>query len=346
MPILSASALKLYTANILIAAGVPASAAELISDSLVSANLRGVDSHGVQLLPFYVQQIEQGNLNPLANGHVVTSEGACLLFDAECAFGQVAAAQACDHAVRLADEFAIGFVTVRDSNHFGAAAYWGSRIESSGKIGVVFCNASPLVAPWQAKQPVMGTNPICVAVPGPWLLDMATSAVAYNKIYDAAMRNVPSIPEGWALNAAGASASKPSEALKGSVMPLGGLVAGFKGSGLAASVEILCSVLSGGPIGREVGSMRNGGRMNVSQTFLAIDIKRFLPVEDFRQRVEHFVTMMKSAPVAEGFDEVLVAGDPQWRTERQRSAEGIPIPGATWNLIARTADKLGIFMAA
>ena len=86
--------------------------------------------------------------------------------------------------------------------------------------------------------------------------------------------------------------------------------------------------------------------MNVSQTFLAIDIKRFLPVEDFRQRVEHFVTMMKSSPVAEGFDEVLVAGDPQWRTERQRSAEGIPIPAATWNLIARTADKLGIFMAA
>jgi len=86
--------------------------------------------------------------------------------------------------------------------------------------------------------------------------------------------------------------------------------------------------------------------MNVSQTFLAIDIKRFLPLEDFRRRVEHFVTMMKSAPVAEGFDEVLVAGDLQWRTERQRSAEGIPIPGTTWKLIGRTAEKLGIFVAA
>jgi LDH2 family malate/lactate/ureidoglycolate dehydrogenase len=346
MPVVSAHSLKLYTEKILIAAGVPQAAAELISDSLVSANLRGVDSHGVQLLPLYIQQIEQGNLDPQARGHVVSSDGACLLFNAECAFGQVAAAQACDHAVRLADEFGLGFVTVRNSNHFGAAAYWGTRMEAAGKIGIVFCNASPLVAPWQAKQPVMGTNPICVAVPGPWLLDMATSAVAYNKIYDAAMRNAPSIPEGWALNASGGSASKPAEALKGSVMPLGGQVAGFKGSGLAAAVEILCSVLSGGPIGREVGSMRSGGRMNVSQTFLAIDIKRFMPVEEFRQRVEHFVAMMKSTPPAEGYDEVLVAGDPQWRAERQRSIEGISIPEATWRLIARTADKLGISLAA
>lgn len=346
MPIVSVTSLKLYLNKILVAAGAPEAAAELVSDSLVSANLRGVDSHGVQLLPLYIQQIEQGNLNPLTTGHVVSSEGACLLYDAECTFGQVAAAQACDHAVRLADEYGTGFVTVRNSNHFGAAAYWASRMEATGKIGIVFCNASPLVAPWQAKQPVMGTNPICVAVPGPWLLDMATSAVAYNKIYDAALKNAPSIPEGWALNASGASAIKPAEALKGSVMPLGGQVAGFKGSGLAAAVEILCSVLSGGPIGREVGSMRNGGRMNVSQTFLAIDIKRFLPVDEFRQRVEHFVTMMKSASPAEGYEEVLVAGDPQLRAERQRSTEGIPIPDASWKLIVRTADKLGIPAAA
>src|SRR3954463_7983173 len=116
MPVISANALELYVKQILMAAGAPDAAAGLVSHSLVSANLRGVDSHGVQLLPFYIQQIEQGNLNPLASGHVVTSDGACLLFDAECAFGQVAAAKACDHAVRLADEFGTGFVTVRDSN--------------------------------------------------------------------------------------------------------------------------------------------------------------------------------------------------------------------------------------
>src|SRR3954465_2240378 len=109
MPIISANSLKLYTGKILMAAGAPASAAELISDSLVSANLRGVDSHGVQLLPLYVQQIEQGNLDPAARGHVVSSEGASPLFDAEGPFGQVAAAKACDHAIRLADEFALGF---------------------------------------------------------------------------------------------------------------------------------------------------------------------------------------------------------------------------------------------
>jgi LDH2 family malate/lactate/ureidoglycolate dehydrogenase len=342
MPVISANTLELYVKQILMAAGAPDAAAGLVSHSLVSANLRGVDSHGVQLLPLYIQQIEQGNLDPLATGSIVSSDGACLLFDAACAFGQIAAAQCCDHAVRLADEYGVGLVTARNSNHFGAAAYWGSRMKDSGKIGIVLCNASPLVAPWQAKQPVMGTNPICVAVPGPWLLDMATSAVAFNRIYDAAMRNASTIPDGWALNASGVPASTPSEALRGSVMPLGGLVAGYKGTGMAAAVEILCSVLGGGPIGREVGSMRAGGRMNVSQTFIAIDIKRFLPVEQFEQRMEHFVAMMKSAPVAEGFSEVLVAGDPQWRAEQKRATDGIPIPEATWKLINRTAEKLAV----
>ncbi len=341
MPVIFANKLELYVKQILMAAGAPNAAAGLVSHSLVSANLRGVDSHGVQLLPLYIQQIEQGNLDPLATGNIVSSNAACLLFDGECAFGQVAAAHCCDHAVRLADEHGIGFVTARNSNHFGAAAYWGNRIKDSGKIGIVLCNASPLVAPWQSKQPVMGTNPICVAVPGPWLLDMATSAVAFNRIYDAAMRNATAIPDGWALNASGAPASTPAEAMRGSVMPLGGLVAGFKGTGLAA-VEVLCSVLGGGPMGREVGSMRAGGRMNVSQTFIAIDIKRFLPVEQFEQRMEHFVAMMKSAPVAEGFSEVLVAGDPQWRTEKQRATDGIPIPEATWKQINRAADKLAV----
>ncbi len=148
------------------AAGAPDAAAGLVSHSLVSANVRGVDSHGVQLLPLYIQQIEQGNLDPLATGNIVSSDRACLVFDAACAFGQVAASQCCDHAARLAENYGVGFVTARNSNHFGAAAYWGNRIKASGKIGIVLCNASPLVAPWQSKQPVMGTNPICVAVPG------------------------------------------------------------------------------------------------------------------------------------------------------------------------------------
>ncbi len=192
------------------AAGAPEPAAELISDLLVSANLRGVDSHRSSFCPF--TRLSRATLIRVREP----------------------AEEACDHAVRLADELALGFVTVRNSNHFGAAAYWGSRMEAAGKIGIVFCDASPLVAPWQGKQSVMGTNPICAVVPGPGFGN-GHQCGRIQQIYDEAMTNAPSIPEGWALNAFGASACKPAEALKGSVMPLRGQVAGFQGSGLAAA---------------------------------------------------------------------------------------------------------------
>ncbi|MBV8817026.1 MAG: Ldh family oxidoreductase, partial [Acidobacteriaceae bacterium] len=160
-------ALELFARQILEATGVATDKAHLVAHSLVASNLRAVDSHGIQLLPFYIDQIEHGNINVHVAGHVVSESGGCVLYDGENAIGQVVADRCCDHAMRVAKQNGIAIVVARDSNHFGAAAFWGSKISSAGLLSLVMCNASPLVAPWQGKEPRFGTNPICVSVPGP-----------------------------------------------------------------------------------------------------------------------------------------------------------------------------------
>jgi LDH2 family malate/lactate/ureidoglycolate dehydrogenase len=343
MPRVFSDELERFVREVLAAAGAPADAAELTSIALVAANLRGVDSHGVRLLPVYVEQLRSGDMNARAKGRIVSENQACLVFDAENGIGQVAAAQCCDHAVRLSRAFGLGFVVARNSNHFGAAAYWGARMADQGQVGIVLCNASRLVAPWQGREPRMGTNPICIAVPGPWLLDMSTTAVAANRIWAAVASKADSIPQGWALNAAGAPTTNPSEAMAGLLMPLGGQAAGHKGSGLGAAVEILCAVLGGGAMAGEVGSMHKRGRpVGVSQCFLAIDIERFMPLTEFKARLERFVADLKSAAPAEGFDEVLAAGEPEQRKEQERRRAGIPIPVEVWNSLLYLSSQLGV----
>jgi LDH2 family malate/lactate/ureidoglycolate dehydrogenase len=278
-----------------------------------------------------------------AKGRILSEKQGSLLFDAENGIGQVVAAQCCDHAIRLSRAFGLGFVVARNSNHFGAAAYWGTRMAEKGQVGIVLCNASRLVAPWQGREPRMGTNPICIAVPGSWLLDMSTTAVAANRIWAAIAANADSIPQGWALDTAGVPTSNLSEAAKGSLMPLGGEAAGHKGSGLAAAVEILCAVLGGGAMAGEVGSMRKRGEpVGVSQSFLAIDIERFMPLLEFKVRLERFVADLKSTAPAEGFDAVLTAGEPEWRTEQKRLREGIPIPNEVWQTLLKLRSQLGV----
>ena len=339
MPVISADELTAWSATLLEAASYPRPAAQLTAESLVAANLRGVDSHGVQLLPYYIEQVERGDMDPAARGHVVSESGACLLYDGANGPGQCAATDCCAHAVHLAYKHGVGLATARDSNHFGAAAYWAQKISTAGMIGIVMCNASPIVAPWQAKEPRLGTNPICMSVPGPWLLDMATTTVANNRIFKALVNGEETIPAGWAMDRDGVPTTSTDAAVRGLPMPLGG----YKGSGLAMMAEILCGALSGGAMGTEVGGIRVEGKpTRVSQTFLAIDIARFMPVDVFTRRVEWLVGTIKSATPAKGYDEVLVAGDPEWRAEAERRAGGIPLGEGTCEALAKTADRLGV----
>jgi LDH2 family malate/lactate/ureidoglycolate dehydrogenase len=337
--VILAPELTTFARQILEAVKVPAVKAELVARSLVAANLRGVDSHGVQLLAFYVEQIEYGDVNPAAEGHIISENGGSMIFHGEDGLGQHVADVCSDHAIRLARQHGLAMVVSRESNHFGAAAYWAQKMAAAGQIGIVMCDASSIVPPWQAKETRLGTNPICMAVPGPWLLDMATTTVAANKIFKAAFNNQPVIPPGWAMDKQGVPTTDTKTAMNGLIMPLGG----YKGSGLAMMVEILSAVLSGGAMSTELGGIRIRGRkFRVNQSFMAIDIERFMPIADFSTRMEKLVGMIKSAAPAAGYDEVLVAGDPEWRTEELRKREGIPLGGGTWQTLAKIAEKRGV----
>jgi LDH2 family malate/lactate/ureidoglycolate dehydrogenase len=339
MPTVAAPVLRSFSESILLAADVPAHKAAIVAASLVAANLRGVDSHGIQLLTFYVDQLLAGEMNPHAEGRIVSESGSCLLFDGQNGIGQWVAETCCGHAIRIAGEHGVALVTARESNHFGACAWWAEKMRDAGKIGIVMCNASPIVPPWQAKEGRFGTNPICMAVPGPWLLDMATTTVAAGKVFKAFINHQPEIPAGWAFNSEGVPTTKTEEAYHGMLMPLGG----YKGSGLGFLVEILCAVLSGGAMSNEVGGIRFRGKLvRTSQMFIAIDVARFMPLEEFTARMESLVALVKSAPPAPGYHEVLVAGEPEWRTEAERLRNGIPISEGNWETLVKTAERVKV----
>ena len=327
--------------KLLAAVQVEPAKAELVVKSLLGASLRGVDSHGIQLLPFYIEQIEMKTIDIAADGHIVSVSGGTMVYDGEYGIGQWIAQACSDHAIRLAKANGVSFVVARESSHFGAAAWWAQRMSSAGLIGIVMCNASPLVAPWQGKDKRFGTNPICMSVPGPetWLLDMATTTVAMGKIFKAQLSNQVSIPAGWAMDAEGVPTTDTQTALDGLLMPLGG----YKGSGLAMMAEILCAVLGGGAMSTELGGIRFRDRpMRVSQCFIGIDVSRFMLEEEFYQRIGTLVDLVKSSAPATGFDEVLVAGEPEWRNEVLRRKDGIPISEGTWEKLTSMAQRFQI----
>ena len=340
---IGAEELTRFGEEILRAAGMPDDRAALVARSLVAANLRGVDSHGVQLIAQYLPHLEAGFFNLATNGCIISETPTTMVYDGENGVGQWIAGIAAGYASRLACGSGLGMVTVRNSNHIGMAAFWALRMVEHGQIGLVFTNATPLVAPWQGRERRLSTNPICMAVPGgkrpAWVLDTATTTVATGKIMKAVHKGDPALPVGWALDERGRSTTSTAEAVRGFLMPLGG----YKGYGLGMMVEILCSVLSGGLIGSEVGDPREGcGPVGYSQCFLAIEVERLVPRDVFTRRMDHLIGLMKSSAPAEGYDEVLVAGEPEWRAEEARLCEGIPLDEGIWTKLLAEAQRLGV----
>ena len=341
--VIEAGRLAAFATEIFRAAGVPLERAAMAAESLVAANLRGVDSHGIQLLSFYVEQILAGDVDPAAAGEVASQAGSCVVYDGHNGLGQSVAHECCRIGVELTREHGLSLVVARESNHFGAAAWWAQKYSAVGLIGLVFCNASPIVPPWQGREGRIGTNPICMSVPGgaepPWLLDMATTTVAAGKVYKASLNGQQTIPPGWALDSEGSPTTSVEEALRGLIAPLGG----YKGSGLAMMVEVLCAVLGGGAMSTELGGIRVRGRpMRPSQAFIGIDIARFLPPDEFKARMDWLIRRVKDTPPGRGYSEVLVAGEPELRAEEIRRREGIPIEPGNWEALTNTARRLGV----
>jgi LDH2 family malate/lactate/ureidoglycolate dehydrogenase len=335
-----AAALERWTRALLEGAGLEAEPAATVAETLVWTSLRGTDSHGVARVPVYAERLRSGVLNNHPRPEVVRRDGAVAVVDGDHGPGQVAAVVATDLSIELARGFGVGVVSVRRSGHYGAAAFYAMRAAEAGLVGMSMTNTEPLVIPWGGVDPALGTNPIALAAPsadGIFNVDMATSQVAINRVFNARDEG-RSIPEGWGVDERGEPTTDPAKVK--SAVPLGG----YKGYGLALLVEILCGVLAGAGVREGVGDLYSGGevRQNTGHFHLAIDPERTVGRDAFAGVLGTLLDELRAIPPARGFDEVLVAGDPEARAAAERSRDGIPIVPALWTKLCALSDELGI----
>ena len=316
--------------------GVSAEDARVTTDVLVLADLRGIGSHGVARLPRYVTGIKEGYMKPVDHSHILKETKATALVDGEQSLGQVVGKKGMDLAIRKAKDTAVGIVTVRNSNHYGIAAYYSLLALEHDLIGVSMTNAAPLVVPTFGRTSVLGTNPISLAAPGlaekPFVLDMATSVVPRGKVevYDRLGKPMPS---GWAVDETGRTSSDAkgvlnalAKRLGGGLLPLGGEgedFSGHKGYGLALLVDVLSGVLSGAATGLQV--YADEKRPDVGHFFMAIDPAAFRPIDEFKRDMDRLARELKDSPKAQGQARIYVHGEKSFaRTEAFRR-EGIPL---------------------
>jgi LDH2 family malate/lactate/ureidoglycolate dehydrogenase len=339
--LVGAGELERWTRALLEAAGLESEpAAATVAETLVWTSLRGTDSHGVARVPVYAERLRTGVLNNHPRPEVVRRDGAIAVVDGDHGPGQVAAVVATDLSIELAREHGVGVVSVRRSGHYGAAAFYAMRAAEAGLVGMSMTNTEPLVIPWGGVDPALGTNPIALAAPsagGIFNVDMATSQVAINRVFNARDEG-RSIPEGWGVDEHGEPTTDPAQVK--SAVPLGG----YKGYGLALLVEVLCGVLAGAGVRDGVGDLYSGGevRQNTGHFHLAIDPERTVGRDAFAGVLGNLLDELRAIPPARGFDEVLVAGDPEDRARAERERDGIPIVPALWTKLCALSEELGI----
>jgi LDH2 family malate/lactate/ureidoglycolate dehydrogenase len=321
----AADATDAFVRRLLVAHDVPEDDAAIIAGCLVSADLRGVDTHGIARLPGYLDRVRRGLINPrpVLTPKRVTPVAASL--DGQDGFGFVVGMRAINEAMAMAGTFGIGIVSVRRSTHFGMAASYVLPAIDAGFIALVFSNASPAMPPWGGREGLLGTNPFAAGAPGgtlaPFLLDMSPAVAARGKIRRAERRG-ESIPLGYALDGQGRPTTDPKAALGGVVLPIGG----YKGSGLSMLMDIFGGVISGAAFAGDVADQYKvfDRPQDVGNFFLAMKADLFVSKTDYRARMDTLVQRVRDCPKADGFDEILMPGEPEARHEAERRRTGIP----------------------
>jgi ureidoglycolate dehydrogenase (NAD+) len=293
---------------------------------LVTANLSGVDSHGVVRLAHYLRRLENGTIQPRPQLTFTQTAPAVGTLDGGHGLGHVVAYHATTHAMALAAAAGSGLVSIGNSSHFGMAGFYILRMSEAGFAGMSMTATDRMLVPFGARKAFFGTNPICFGFPTdgiPVVLDMATTAVAYGKVALAAVEG-QAIPATWALDADGNATTDPTA--------VAGLhpAAGPKGSGLAMVIDIFCSLLAGMPWGPHINQMYGemAAPRELGHFIMAIDVKRFLPLEHFKESLGAMIQELTALEPAAGFDQVYYPGQIEGLRRAQRRVAGIPIePG-------------------
>jgi LDH2 family malate/lactate/ureidoglycolate dehydrogenase len=318
--------------------GVPESPSRLVAESLVAADLEGIASHGVMLVPMYVDRLLAGSISKKTQARVVHDSGAAVALDAGNMLGQLSSRQAVVLVAERAKKHGLASVAVRNGFHFGTAGYWARALAAEGLVGMAFSNTRPLMPPPGGAERIVGNNPLAIALPSDqdvFLTDMAMSATAMGKIRLADSAGQP-IPEGWATDAEGRPTTDPAAAIKGMLLP----AAGPKGFGLALAIDLLCGGLSGGAITDEVNPLYGDPKQpyRCSHLFLSIDPAAF-GITDLSSRVTAVQQKTRNAKRAPGSDTIYAPGDLE-RTRRKANADECPVPPDVIDKLKQAERKL------
>jgi len=347
--------LRAFTKSVFLKMGCSEEHAALATDVLIASDLRGIDSHGVARLSGYIRLWKKNRINPTPNIRIIHETASTATVDGDGGLGLVVAPFAMQIAMEKAEKYGSGWVSVKNSNHFGIAGYHAMQAVSRDMIGIAMTNASPLVAPTFTTERLLGTNPMCYAFPAgkypPVVVDMATAAAANGKL-EIAQREGKSIPEGWVQTSSG-STTTDAHALKGggSLLPLGSdrEHGSHKGFGLSATVDILTSILSGANYGPWVppfvaflDPLPNLPGEGIGHFHGAMRIDGFRPAEDFKSHMDNWIERFKAAKPIDPEQPLVIPGEPETEAEAIRKVSGIPLSLPVVKDLEELADMLQI----
>ncbi len=353
--IISKEALQQFTKQVFIQMGCNENHASLAADVLIKADLRGIDSHGVARLSGYVRLWEKERINMRPEFKLEHETFTTATLNADRALGLVSAPYGMDLAIEKAKIYGCGFTAIKNSNHFGIAAYHAMKALPHDMIGIAMTNASPLVAPTHGRQRMLGTNPISYAFPAnkyqPVVIDMATSAAANGKL-EIAQRTGKEIPSGWLQTKEG-QITQDAHGLKngGALLPLGSTLSNgaHKGYALSSMVDIFCGVLSGANYGPWVPPfvaflepLANLPGDGIGHFVGAISVNAFRPANEFKNNMDQWIDSFKNSEPIDKAQPVIVPGEPEFESVRIRTKEGIPLHEEVVNDLKIVATKFNL----
>lgn len=313
---------------------VPKKDAETTTDVLLCADMRGIHSHGIQRLTFYIPRLKKRLINPQPKIEVKSTAEAVKIVYGDDGLGPVVATRGMKEAIQQAKASGIAFIGCRDSNHFGAATPYVLMACKEKMIGIASSNAYPTMAPWGALDKLVGANPLAIGVPyeqnSPFLLDIAMSTSSRGRMRLMAERK-QKMPKGWAVDSRGKSTTDPLAGLKGFVLPIGG----HKGYGLAVAIDILCGVLTGAEFSTGVKSLIQQWEepQHIGHIMIAIDPRRFMSLEMFSHRMKQLCSTLREAKRIDPQTPIFVPGEPEAKIENVSKTEGIPFDQMTFEIL-------------
>lgn len=334
----SVKQLKQFVEQVMLKAGLSKEDSQVFSDSLISAEIRGVTSHGLTRLSTYAQRVKKGLVANNSEIKILADGGASLRIDGQNGMGACVGVKTMQLCVERAKQYGTAFATVCGGNHFGCASYFTMIAAKNDMIGFAVANGPSAIPPTGSNQPLLGTNPVSIAIPAktmqPLVLDFATSAVARGKVA-LAKKKGEKVPEGWGLDAYGHPTTDPSKILEGgSMLPM----AGAKGYGIALIVEIFASCLSGALNGQTMGSFYDFNKVqNSGFAFGAIDISKLTDVEDFKNSVDALFSDMKNASRIDKNNEIMIPGEIEYLKSVSAINDGVELSLAVEKDLIETA---------